>query len=70
MPEWVIVAESTDGVPIVLAGWVMDEHWIRADAARQRAAAPAIFATRWGAKRTIRRLSKTVTPRAIRYDRL
>jgi hypothetical protein len=70
MPAWVIVAESTDGIPIVLADWVLGETWVRADAARRRDVPIAIFRDRWRAKRQLRRLARAITPRTIRYDRL
>lgn len=70
MPEWVIVGESTDGVPIVLADWIMGNHWVRAESARRREVEFTIFRDRWRAKRQSRRIDRKWAPRAIRLDRL
>lgn len=70
MPEWVIVAESSDGIPIVLADWVMGVQWVRADAARRHEVDFSIFRDQWRAKRQSRLLPRSFSPRAIRLDRL
>jgi hypothetical protein len=70
MPEWVIVGEANDGVPIVLADWIMGALWVTADAARRREVPFVIFRDRWRAKRQSKRIQRSLTPRAVRLDRL
>jgi hypothetical protein len=70
MPEWVIVGESSDGVPVVLADWILGESWVTAEGARKRQVAFTIFRDRWRAKRQSRRIAREWAPRAIRLDRL
>jgi hypothetical protein len=70
MPEWVIVGESSDGVPMVLADWIMGAKWVDAELARSRSVDFTIFRDRWRAKRQSKRIPQTWAPRAIRLDRL
>lgn len=70
MPEWVIVGESSDGVPMVLADWVMGEQWVEAALARSRSVGFTIFRDRWRAKRQSKLIPRRWAPRAIRLDRL
>lgn len=70
MPEWVIVGERDDGTPVVLADWIMGNHWVTAADARRRQVDFVIFRDRWRAKRQSKRLPRAYAPRAVRLDRL
>lgn len=70
MPDWVIVAERSDGVPVVLCEWVMEHVWVPIATAKSIGTPPRRFRDRWRAKRQAWRFPRELAARAIRADRL
>lgn len=70
MPLWVIVAETTDGIPVVVREWVMGIQYAAISQVKAEQDCPVIFRDRWRAKRQARRLPRELHARCVRLDRL
>jgi hypothetical protein len=70
MPEWVIVGNGHDDLPVVLTEWVLSPMWSAIDVAKAGEREPCIFRDRWRAKRQALKLPRAMHARCIRRDRL
>lgn len=70
MPQWVIVAEGTDGVPVVVREWVMGLQFVSIARVKSGEDTQVIFRDRWRAKRQQKLIPRALHARCVRLDRL
>lgn len=70
MPEWVIVGEDSDGLPVVVVEWIGELVTRNVFDVAIGAVPPAVFTSRWDAKRVLRKRNEWRKFRCVRRAEL